>query len=120
MDNDFAIFRYADVVLMYVEALVRQNRTSEAIQLADFKKIRTRAGLNAYTTSQLTIDELYAERGRELAWEGWRHEDMIRFGKYLKKYWAHPDQSSETFRNVFPIPTDILNANPKLSQNKDY
>ena len=33
MDNDFAIFRYADVVLMYVEALVRQNRTSEAIQL---------------------------------------------------------------------------------------
>ena len=29
MDNDFAIFRYADVVLMYVEALVRQNRTSE-------------------------------------------------------------------------------------------
>lgn len=80
MDNDFAIFRYADVVLMYVEALVRQNRTSEAIQLADFKKIRTRAGLDAYTTSQLTIDELYAERGRELAWEGWRHEDMIRFG----------------------------------------
>ena len=56
MDNDFAIFRYADVVLMYVEALVRQNRTSEAIQLADFKKIRTRAGLDAYTTSQLTID----------------------------------------------------------------
>lgn len=84
MDNDFAIFRYADVVLMYVEALVRQNRTSEAIQLADFKKIRTRAGLDAYITSQLTIDELYAERGRELAWEGWRHEDMIRFGKYLK------------------------------------
>ena len=38
----------------------------------------------------------------------------------MKKYWAHPDQSSETFRNVFPIPTDILNANPKLSQNKDY
>ena len=91
---------------MYVEALVRQNRTSEAIQLADFKKIRTRAGLDAYTTSQLTIDELYAERGRELAWDGWRHEDMIRFGKYLKKYWAHPDQSSETFRNVFPIPID--------------
>ena len=43
MDNDFAIFRYADVVLMYVEALVRQNRTSEAIQLADFKKIRNKS-----------------------------------------------------------------------------
>lgn len=120
MDNDFAIFRYADVILMYTEALMRQNRTPEAVQLNDLKKIRTRAGLTAYTASELTLDELYAERGRELAWEGWRHEDMIRFGKYLKKYWAHPDQSEETFRNIFPIPTDILNANPNLKQNKDY
>lgn len=120
MDNDFSLFRYADVVLMYTEALVRQNRAGEAAQLTDLQKIRTRAGLGIYTASQLTLDELYAERGRELAWEGWRHEDMIRYGKYLKKYWAHPDQSGETFRNVFPIPTDILNANPKLNQNKDY
>ena len=120
MDNDFAIFRYADVVLMYVESLVRQGKASEAISLADFQKIRTRAGLNAYKTSELTLDEVYNERGRELAWEGWRHEDMIRFGKYLKQYWAHPDQSSDTFRNLFPIPTDALNANPNLKQNDGY
>ena len=37
-------------------------------------------------TSQLTIDELYAERGRELAWEGWRHEDMIRCLLYTSHY----------------------------------
>jgi hypothetical protein len=120
MDNDFVIFRYADVVLMYVEALVRQGRTAEATQIADFQKIRTRAALKAYATNELTLDELYAERGRELAWEGWRHEDMIRFGKYLKRYWAHADQSKETFRNVFPIPTTILNSNPKLTQNTGY
>ena len=72
MDNDFAIFRYADVVLMYVESFGTTKQNKWGIQLADFKKIRTRAGLDAYTTSQLTIDELYAERGRELAWEGWR------------------------------------------------
>ncbi|MCI1683419.1 MAG: RagB/SusD family nutrient uptake outer membrane protein [Bacteroides sp.] len=120
MDNDFTIFRYADVVLMYVEALVRQHRAEEAALLPDFQKIRTRAGLKAYTSDQLTLDELYSERGRELAWEGWRHEDMIRFNKYLKKYWAHPDLSGEIFRNLFPIPADILNANPKLSQNPNY
>ena len=120
MDNDFAIFRYADVVLMYVEALVRQGKTAEAVQLSDFQKIRTRAGLQPYTASELTLDELYNERGRELAWEGWKHEDMIRFGKYLKKYWAHEDQSGESFRNLFPIPADILNANPKLVQNDGY
>jgi len=120
MDNDFVIFRYADVVLMYAEALVRQGKESQAVQLDDLKKIRTRAGLANYALGELTLNELYAERGRELAWEGWRHEDMIRYGKYLKKYWAHPDQSTETFRNVFPIPVDILNANPNLVQNDSY
>lgn len=120
MNNDFAIFRYADVVLMYTEALIRQGKVSEVVQNSDLQKIRTRAGLKVYTTDELTLDEIYAERGRELAWEGWRHEDMIRFGKYLKKYWAHPDQSSDTFRTLFPIPTSILNANPNLKQNTGY
>lgn len=120
MDNDFALFRYADVVLMYAEALIRQGSAGTAAQLTDLIKIRTRAGMTAYSASELTLDEIYNERGRELAWEGWRHEDMVRFGKYLKKSWAHPDQSGETFRNIFPIPTDILNANPKLNQNPQY
>lgn len=120
MDNDFALFRYADVVLMYAEALIRQGSAGTAAQLTDLIKIRTRAGMTAYSASELTLDEIYNERGRELAWEGWRHEDMVRFSKYLKKSWAHPDQSGETFRNIFPIPTDILNANPKLNQNPQY
>lgn len=120
MDNDFALFRYADVVLMWAEALVRQGRASEAAPNADLQKIRTRAGLNPYTAAQLTLDELYRERGREFAWEGLRHQDMIRFGKYLEKYWAHPDQSGQTFRLLFPIPTDILKANPGLVQNDGY
>ena len=120
MDNDFAVFRYADIVLMYAECLVRQGQASTAVNMPELQKIRTRAGLQPYTASQLTLDELYAERGRELAWEGWRHEDMIRYGKYLKQYWAHPSQEGETFRNLFPIPAEILNANPKLKQNPKY
>ena len=117
-NNDFAIFRYADVILMYEEALLRQGKSP--IVLQELSKIRTRAGLNIYTEKDITLSELYNERGRELAWEGWRHEDMIRFGTYLKKYWAHPDQSAETFRLLFPIPTDVLNANPNLVQNDGY
>ncbi len=120
MDNDFVLFRYADVVLMYAEALIRQNRISEAVAITELTQIRERAGLAAYTTSTLTLEELYDERGRELAWEGWRHEDMIRFGTYLEAYWAHPDISSYTYRNLFPIPTDALNANPNLVQNESY
>ncbi|EGN58069.1 hypothetical protein PRBRB14_15320 [Hallella multisaccharivorax DSM 17128] len=119
-DNDFAIFRYADVVLMYVEALVRQGKVEEAVSMPDFQKIRKRAGLDPYTSSELTLTELYNERGRELAWEGWCHEDMIRFGTYLKKSWAHPDQTGQDFRNLMPIPADVLNANPNLKQNEGY
>ena len=111
--NDWVLFRYADVVLMRAEALIRNGQSGQA----DLDEVRNRVGA---PHADATLSNLLKERMLELAWEGWRHEDMIRFGKYLKKYWAHPDQSSETFRNVFPIPTDILNANPKLSQNKDY
>ena len=105
---------------MYVESLVRQGKSAEAAAVPDFQKIRTRAGLKPYTASELTLDELYKERGREMAWEGWKHEDMIRFGTYLKKHWAHPDQSTETWRNLFPIPADAINANPNLKQNEGY
>lgn len=120
MQNDFAIFRYADVVLMRAEALMRQGKTAAAAAMPELAKIRTRAGLQPFTAADLTLDALYAERGRELAWEGWRHEDMIRFGKYLEKYWAHPAQPGETFRELFPIPSEILNANPRLKQNPSY
>lgn len=118
-DNDFALFRYADIVLMYAECLIRQGKAAEAASLEDLKKIRTRAGLAPYSAADLTLDEIYNERGRELAWEGIRHEDMIRYGKYLGKYWAHEAQSEE-FRSLFPIPTEALNANKKLIQNPGY
>lgn len=119
MDNDFVLFRYADVVLMYTEALVRQNRAAEAAQLADLQKIRTRAGLPVYSAADLTLDELLDERGRELAWEGWRRQDLIRFGKYNDAWWAKPTASPATKR-LFPIPTTVLAANPRLSQNPGY
>ena len=119
MDNDFALLRYADAVLLYVESLVRQGRATEAAQVPDFVKIRTRAGLEAYSANELTLDEIYNERGRELAWEGIRRQDMIRFGKYLNKYWAH-GEVSDNFRILFPIPTEVLNSNPNLTQNEGY
>ena len=65
------------------------------------------------------LDELLDERGRELAWEGWRRQDLIRFGKYNDAWWAKPTASPATKR-LFPIPTTVLAANPRLSQNPGY
>lgn len=119
MDNDFFVFRYADVVLMYVEALVRQTRTSEAAQVEDFKKIRMRAGLEPMTAAELTLENLLMERSHELALEGWKRQDQIRFGTYSRSWWAKPNTTPD-HAYILPIPKERLNANPNLNQNPGY
>lgn len=113
-DNDFVIYRLGDVYLMRAEANLRLGNTAAA--LTDANLIRARAGLPAYTT--LTLDEMLAERGRELAWEYHRRQDLIRFGQYTKA-WRFKDASQE-FRNLFPIPNDQIVLNPNLKQNPGY
>ncbi len=112
MDNDFFLLRYADVVLMYVEALVRQNKASEAANVEDFQKIRIRAGLSPMTAGELTLDNLYWERAHELAIEGWQRQDMIRFDKYLEAWWAKPAKTESDL--ILPIPKTAAAANPNL------
>ena len=112
MDNDFFLVRYADVVLMYVEALLRQDKKSEAVNVEDFKKIRIRAGLAPMTLDELTLDNLYWERAHELAIEGWHRQDMIRFDKYLEAWWAKPAMTESDY--LLPIPKSATAANPNL------
>lgn len=115
MENDFVLFRYADVVLMKAEAMMRQGQVAGAVELPDLRKIRTRAGLEPYTAASLTLDELLAERGREFAWEGHRRQDLIRFGKWGAKWWAKP--FSQNPQKLFPVPQTAIDANPNLHQN---
>lgn len=112
MDNDFFLIRYADVVLMYVEALVRQHKESEAAALPAFQQIRTRAGLAPMTADQLTLENLYWERAHELAIEGWSRQDMIRFDKFLDAWWAKPAKTDSDL--LLPIPKSAIAANPNL------
>ena len=118
MENDFILMRYADVVLMYVEALVRQGKTAEAAAVADFKAIRERAGLAPMTEAELTLDNLLIERQHELALEGWARQDLIRFGKYTRKWWAKPECDDHV--KLLPIPEQMRGANPNLGQNDGY
>jgi hypothetical protein len=113
-DNDFAVFRYADVLLMKAEALLRSGNAADALPLVN--QVRARAG--AAALDALTLDDLLAERGRELAWEAWRRNDLIRFGK-----WESPWQfktNAEPFRRLFPIPPQQLANNMRLKQNPGY
>ena len=119
MDNDFHVFRYADVILMYVEALVRLGKESEAAALPEFQTIRSRAGLPPMSAAELTLDNLYTERSHELALEGWVRQDLIRFGKYLDAWWAKP--AGQNYMKLLPIPDAKRASNPNLTtQNPGY
>lgn len=122
MSNDFAIYRYSDILLMKAEALMRQNggvANTEAVALVN--QVRERAyGDNSgnYTVNSLTLEELLKERSRELAWEGWRRQDQIRFGTWLNP-WKFKTVSSEHLK-LYPVPYWEITANPNLTQNEGY
>ena len=78
--------------------------------------IRERSKVPVYT--ELTADELLAERGREFFYEYWRRQDLIRFGAFGEEWGFKP--ASEPCKEIFPIPTPALDANPNLVQNPCY
>lgn len=112
--NDWVFYRYADVLLMRAEALLRSSRAAEA--LVPVNLVRARAGLAPLTS--VTLDNLIDELGREFYWEGHRRNDLIRFGKFLQP-WQEKAQSDPK-RLIFPIPNRSLASNPNLVQNPGY
>ncbi|MBD2702478.1 RagB/SusD family nutrient uptake outer membrane protein [Spirosoma sp. BT702] len=115
-DNDFVIYRLADVLMMSGEANFRLGNVAAAVSL--FNSVRARTGMPDYTSATLNLNEILAERGRELAWEQHRRQDLIRFGQYTKAWRLKP--ASQDFRQLFPIPKDQLSLNPNLKQNPGY
>jgi len=119
LDNDFAIYRYADVLLMKAEALARKsNNWNDPVALALVNQIRTQhGGVTPYAT--MTAATFLAERGREMFFEGFRRQDMIRFGTYNSAFQFH-SADADAHVNLFPIPATQINANKNLKQNPGY
>lgn len=112
-DNDWVYFRYADVLLMKAEAQLRTSQPAPALAIVN--SIRTIRG--ASILPNLTVDILLDERGRELYWESFRRQDLIRFGKFLAAWQEKPASDSKYL--LFPIPDNQL-GNPNLIQNPGY
>lgn len=113
-DNDYVIFRLADVMLMKAEALLRTGSTAAALTIVN--TIRTKRGATPLVS--LDLQALLDERGRELYWEGWRRQDLIRFGKFLQPWQEKPTDDVKYL--IFPIPAEQLAVNPNLTQNEGY
>jgi starch-binding outer membrane protein, SusD/RagB family len=135
-DTDFPMFRLADVHLMYAEAVLRGGSGGDrATSLTRVNEVRQRAYKDStdltgargkIMDAQLTLNFILDERARELCWEGHRRTDLIRFKKFTEngiwpwKGGVKAGKTTETFRNLFPIPSSDMIANPKLKQNAGY
>ena len=115
LDNDIVLFRYADVLLMQSEAKVRNGEDGDA----ELNLVRSRVGM---APRAATLENLLDERMMELAWEGWRRQDMIRFGVFTRSYSCRPQLPGEEngYTTVFPIPEKVIDMNPQLHQHKGY
>ncbi|HEY8928414.1 MAG TPA: RagB/SusD family nutrient uptake outer membrane protein [Mucilaginibacter sp.] len=124
MSNDGVIYRLGDAYLIKAEAEIRAGNPGDALDLVN--ALRTRAGVPLWTAADLTLPNLLAERGREMAWEGFRRTDLIRFevADGIKYFGAarKPGKSvdADTHAYLFPVPQAQLISNPKLTQNPGY
>ncbi len=149
LNNDYVFFRYADVLMMKAECLLRTGRADDAAAIVT--QVRTRAFTAAPEKAKVTGEQLLAgsvydygirdnrdtpentfeggadiEYGRfldELGWEfnqeGRRRQDLIRFGVFTTKSWFSHAPNGE-YRTLFPIPRREIDANGNLVQNPGY
>ena len=114
-DNDIVLFRYADALLMKAEAKVRNGEDGSL----ELNQVRNRVGM---PYREATLENILEERLLELIWEGWRRQDMVRFGLYHKSYDQRaqlPDEANG-YTTVFPIPKKSIDLNSRLQQNVGY
>jgi hypothetical protein len=121
-NNDYIMFRFADVLLMKAEAILRGGTGTAAgtygsTALAIVNSLRDKRGATALAAVDLPA--LLDERGREMYWECWRRNDLIRFGKFLDA-WQEKAADGGTKNLLFPIPANQLAVNPNLVQNPGY
>jgi hypothetical protein len=121
--NDGVVFRLGDAYLMSAEAALEMGDAATAV--SDVNIVRARAGLPALTT--ITLDQLLQERGREMAWEAWRRDDLIRFEVATgTPYFTGPrvpqktQDAADKHTFLFPIPSIQIATNPLLKQNPGY
>lgn len=124
-ENDFVLFRYADVLWMKEEALLRGGSGSSSAQTEDFKTMLRRAfaydadgevAFKAAYPKALTLEGILDERGREFAWENIRRRDLIRFGKFNDPSYVEYITGTDDYRRWFPIPYSVLEKSVRDEQ----
>ena len=139
---DQPYIRYADVLLMYAEALNGSGSLTQADADATINLVRSRARVFpnevkadsivpnlVVGTQEYNSNEILSERRKELCLEGWRRNDLIRFGKYFEginssqSTWSNSGNPQVQFSEHeirWPIPFNEMQLNSNLVQNPGY
>lgn len=127
--NDQILLRYADVLLMYAEALneIQYDASEGSLALKYLNAVRQRAGISNLTAKQLPTQEKFrkgilVERQREFPYEGQRWFDLVRMG-FAKSVMAENGVEIKDYQLLFPIPQqEIEKVGDKsiLWQNPGY
>lgn len=125
--TDFPLYRLSDVYLMYAECARRGAGGTLSQATTYVNLVRNRSNATSIIESELTLDFILDERGRELNLEGHRRSDLIRFGMFTGGSYLWPwkgnalnGTSIPSTYKLFPIPVQALQANSNLTQNPGY
>lgn len=130
VDTDLPLIRLAEIYLNYAEATLRGGAGDLGLAVTKINELRERAFGNSngnISSGDLTLDYVLDERSRELYWEGQRRTDLIRYNYFTSDTYLWPFKGdskdgvgTESFRNLFPLPNNIITTNPNLIQNPGY
>lgn len=145
LSNDWPLFRYADILMMKAESLMRSGKPGAGELVSQVRKrafsdnpdkaIVSDEQLKGGSVYQYGRSDEYAstfeggddipfgrfldELGWEFCQEGRRRQDMIRFNAFTTKSWFSHDKSDKS-KNLYPIPNRVLLTNSNLRQNPEY
>ncbi len=130
VDTDLPLIRAAEIYLNYAEAVLRNGGGSIGRAVSYINELRERAYGNSdrnITPLDLDLNFILDERARELYWEGFRRTDLIRYGYFTSARYVWPFKGGissgkevERYRNLYPIPANVLSINSNLKQNIGY
>lgn len=129
-DTDLPIIRVAEIYLNYAEAVLRGGGGDVNLAVQKINEIRERAYGSTdgnITTADLSLQFILDERSRELYWEGLRRTDLIRYNYFTSASYLWPFKGNvpggtavDNYRKLYPLPPNVLNINPNLTQNPGY
>ena len=129
-DTDIPLIRLAEIYLNYAEAVLRGGGGDLNTAAARINELRERAYGNSsgnITSSDLNLQFVLDERSKELYWEGQRRTDLVRYDQFTSATYLWPFKGNEptgvsvdSYRNLYPLPANVISINPNLSQNEGY